>query len=80
MSSVFDDNVDGGVDVGSNAVITCLVIVVTGGALVRVSPVTTNVPFTAAVSLAAAMMPVVGDDVGSGVIIGAYESPFATNA
>jgi len=79
MSSVFDDNDDGGVDVGVNAVITCVAIVVTGAALVHVFPVAANVPSTESVSLAAAATSVVHDDVGGGVIVGAYESPVATN-
>ena len=79
MSSVFDDNVDCGVAVGSNAVITCVAIVVTVAALVHVSPVTGNVLSTASVSLAAPVMQVVRDDVGGGIIVGARESPVATN-
>ena len=85
LSSVFDDNVDGGVNVGFNAVIACVAIVETGAAVARVSPVTGNVPSAASVSLAAAVafvvavMPVEGDDVGCGVIVGAHKSPVATN-
>jgi len=54
-------------------------IVVPGAALVHVSPVTGNVPFTASVSCAAAATSVVHDDVGGCVIVCAYESPIATN-
>jgi len=79
MSSVFDDNVDGGVYVGSNALITGVAIVVTVAALVHVSPVTGNVLSTASVSLAAPVMQVVRDDVGGAVIVGDFESPVATN-
>jgi len=77
--SVVDDNVDGGVEAGSNAVLTCVAIVVTVAALLHVSPVTVNVLSAASVSLAALVMQVVRDDVGGGVIVGAYESPVATN-
>jgi len=79
LSWVFDDNVDGGVDVGSNAVITCVAIVVPVAALVHVSPVTGNVPSTESVSCAAAATSVVHDDVGGGVTVCAHESPVATN-
>jgi len=79
LSAFVDDNVGGGVVVAVNDMIKCVAIVVTGAALVHVSPVTDNVPCTESVSLTTPATSVVHDDVGGGVIAGAHESPAATN-
>ena len=79
FSAVVGDDVGGGVVVAANNVIKCLAIIVTGAASVHVFPVTGNVPSTESVSCASAATSVVHDDVGGGVIVGAHESPVATN-
>ena len=79
VSSVVGDDVGGGVVVAANDVIKCVAIIVTSAAFVHVSPVTGNVPSTESMSCAAGATSVVHDDVGGGVIVGAHESPVATN-
>jgi len=79
LSPFVDDDVGGGVVVAVNDGINCVPIVFTGAALVHVFPVTGNVPSTASVSLTTPATSVVHDDVGGGVIVGAHESPVATN-
>jgi len=59
-------------------VTACVATGVTGVASIKESPVNTNVPSAASVSLAAAMTSVVGDNIAGGVVLGAHVSPVAT--
>jgi len=79
VSSVVNDSVRRGIAVSANAVTACVATGVTTVASMNESPVNNNVLFAASVSLAAAMTSVVGDDIASGVVVGAHVSPVATN-
>jgi len=76
--SVVHDDVGCGVVVGACAVSECAATGVTGAPLMHISPVTSNVPSTESVPLAAAATSVFGNDVGRGVAVRAHESPVAT--
>jgi len=75
VSSVVHDDVIGRVVVGACAVNECVATGFTGAPLMHMSPVTSDVPSTESVSLAAAATSVFGNDVGGGVVVRADESP-----
>ena len=77
--SLVHDDVCSGVVVAACAVTNCVAGGVTGTPLMHMSPVTSSVPSTQSVSVAAATTSVVGNDVGGGVVVRAHEFPVATN-